>query len=354
MISLFSLISIVASLLGLTFIVSFHEFGHLIFAKLFKVYAPTFSIGIGQKVFSKKVGDTEYCISAAPLGGYVEIGEPEAGDPNKNYIGFSHIAYWKKVLIILGGIGCNIFLSYILFSILFFIGLPQNSSIPARFLTNTVHSVTQDQLKAQLPIGSHITMIGQYPVSNGKDMFEAFKKSNPEENIKITYTTNGMTQEYFVDLITKQNSSLEDKIGVTLVRTSSSSIIQNIAWGIELTNLYIYLVGQHIASIFTQGNINSFVGPIMAISMSSKSAQKGISSFLYFLGVISINLGLMNLLPLPIFDGGQFVIFTIETIIRRQLSDKVKEAIGLSSWILVIGLFVLFSIKDVWHLLFHA
>ncbi|NBV40272.1 RIP metalloprotease [bacterium] len=351
MISLFSLISIGASLLGLTFIVSFHEFGHLIFAKLFKVYAPTFSIGIGPKVFSKKIGDTEYCISAAPLGGYVEIGEPEAGDPNKNYIGFSHIAYWKKVLIILGGIGCNIFLSYILFSLLFFIGLPQNSSIPARFLTNTVHTVTNESLTGQIPQNAHISMIGQYPVSNGKDIFEAFSKINPEENVKITYIHNETTQEYFIDLSSTKNLPIESKLGLNLSRVHSSSIIQNISWGIELTNLYMYLIGQHITSIFTQGNITSFVGPIMAISMSSKSAQKGISSFLFFLGVISINLGLMNLLPLPIFDGGQFVIFTTETIIRRQLSDKVKEIIGLSSWLLVIGLFILFSIKDIWHLI---
>src|SRR4029077_10748664 len=95
-----------------------------------------------------------------------------------------------------------------------------------------------------------------------------------------------------------------------------------------------------------------FVGPLRAVAASSKSAQKGLSNLLFFLAIISINLGFINLLPLPIFDGGQFVIFTIEAIIRRQLSERIRHWIAVSSWVLAIGLLVIFTIRDAHALIF--
>jgi len=102
--------------------------------------------------------------------------------------------------------------------------------------------------------------------------------------------------------------------------------------------------------LFTGKNTQNLAGPIMTLASSTKIAQKGFKSLLIFLSIISINLGIMNLLPLPIFDGGQFVIFTIETILRREMSESVKEKIGMFSWFLVIGLMVIFSIKDIYTL----
>ena len=99
--------SILASLLGISFIIVFHEFGHYIFCKIFNVYTPTFSIGIGKILCSKKIGDTNFCISAGPIGGYVEVAS-ESGINGS--VGFNQIPYYQKVLIMLGGILFNFIL----------------------------------------------------------------------------------------------------------------------------------------------------------------------------------------------------------------------------------------------------
>ena len=139
MITIVSLISLLTSLLGISFIISFHELGHFLFLKLFKVYTPTFSLGIGPKIFSKKIGDTDFCVSAIPFGGYVEYGDlPEHENAKHGYISFGKIAYWKKCCVMLGGILFNIIFAYATFSLLFLIGTPQTATLPSRFSTTKI------------------------------------------------------------------------------------------------------------------------------------------------------------------------------------------------------------------------
>ena len=116
--------SIFLSLIGISFIIVFHEFGHYIFCKLFNVYTPTFSIGIGKILYSKKIGDTNFCISAGPIGGYVEVAS-ESGINGS--VGFNQIPYYQKVLIMLGGISFNFILAYFIFIALFFYRHARNS-----------------------------------------------------------------------------------------------------------------------------------------------------------------------------------------------------------------------------------
>ena len=116
---------IILALFGLGFVIAFHELGHLLTAKLFNVLAPSFSIGFGPRIFQKKFGETTYALSAIPLGGYVELaGSAEMGQGEQTHAhdtsdrSFAAIPYWQKLLIMLGGIGFNIFFAYIAFSIL--------------------------------------------------------------------------------------------------------------------------------------------------------------------------------------------------------------------------------------------
>lgn len=353
MITIISIISLLTSLLGISFIISFHELGHFLFLKLFKVYTPTFSLGIGPKIFSKKIGNTDFCISALPFGGYVEYGDlPDHENTKHGYISFAKISYWKKCCVMLGGILFNIIFAYATFSLLFLIGTPKTPILPSRFSTTKIHVVSaQSPYKDQLHPEDTILAINDQKALSAIKLESIYTSLPTGSNIKLTLKdSSDNDKEVVFEKLAQTGSTIEQNLGVVFVKHQPTSFIQGIAWGVWLTNWYISVIFNQIKDALLSQKTHGFAGPIMAIAVSSQTAQKGFTFFLFLLAIISINLALVNLLPLPIFDGGQFVIFTTETILRRKLSDKAVEIINISSWVLMISLFVIFSISDIWTL----
>lgn len=346
-------LSIIASLIGITFIIVFHEFGHYIFCKLFGVYTPTFSIGIGKKLISKKIGETDFCLSASPLGGYVEI----ATESTPEHKGFNSLYYIQKVLVVLGGIACNILLAYLIFIGLFFTGMPDSAFMPYENNTPIIQTIEQDSCNYDsLQPSDVLISINQIAVNNQATILKQAINEQMSKNIMtIPAVIERNNQEIAVTLQLKSSKEalpLDQRLELQFVRKAPLSVFASIQEGIKLTNFYILTIANSLSKIFTSKESKSLAGPIMTLAASTKGAQKGFKYLLIFLAIISINLGIMNFLPLPIFDGGQFVIFTIETILRRQMSEKVRNIIGTFSWTLVIGLFIVFGIKDLYTLLF--
>ena len=359
-----SLLSMSFSLLGITFIIVFHEFGHFLFAKLCKVYTPTFSIGIGKKIFSKKIGDTDFCISAGPIGGYVEIATEEGkGDT----VGFNSIPYYQKLLISIGGILFNIILTYLIFALLFFTGTPESPLLIYSRNTTTIGFIAENSpnsniLKpgdifiainkknvednAQL-LCQELTMIAKNKDIAGEQNFVKFAQAKILRNGKIKEVTLEIDQSAYK---LKQWHSVMQILNIELIKKSPLTLIESCKKAYETTSLYIKAISGSLVTMFSSKKLDGFSGPIMAIAIGSKSANKGFSHLLLLLAIISINLAIMNLLPLPIFDGGQIVIFTIEALMKRRLSEKVQRIIETSSWFLVLSLITLFSIKDVYIL----
>jgi len=103
--------------------------------------------------------------------------------------------------------------------------------------------------------------------------------------------------------------------------------------------------------IFAKRDMSNVGGPVMIIKATAQGASKGLKVFLLFLAIISINLAILNLIPLPIFDGGQILMYGIEAIIGRSLPDKARIAINLASWGLIMFLFIYITIKDIWRII---
>lgn len=344
--------SVLLSLIGITSIIVFHEFGHFIFCKLFKVYTPTFSIGIGKKLYTKMIGDTEFCLSAGPLGGYVEIAT-EATNGKK---GFNSINYLQKFLIMLGGIGFNMLFAYIAFSFLFFIGMPDSAFMPYENTKPIVTIVTDTSANYHsLMAGDTIISMNDHNIDNKAELIkEVINKAIADNETEIRTIIKRDNQEQAITLHLnndKKPMTIEQRLEVSLERKAPLSIVASVSNGIALTHFYIKAIFESLKGLMSAKNAQGLAGPIMTLASSTKIAQKGLKSLLIFLAIISINLGIMNLLPLPIFDGGQFVIFTIETILGREMSESIKEKIGMFSWFLILGLMVIFSIKDIYILI---
>lgn len=343
--------SMLLSLIGITSIVVFHEFGHFIFCKIFKVYTPTFSIGIGKKIYTKLIGDTEFCISAAPLGGYVEI----ATEATHGKKGFDSITYLQKVLIMLGGIACNMLFAYIVFAFLFFVGMPDSPFMPYENNLPIVHNITDTSINyGNLETGDIIITCNNQIVNNKAEIIkEVLQKAVISETtqLPVTIKRNGEQKSITLKLrADKKPMLIEQRLEIMLQKKAPLTLQESIYLSIQLTHFYIVTILHSLKNIFSSANSQNLAGPIMTLASSTKIAQKSLKSLLIFLAIISINLGIMNLLPLPIFDGGQFLLFTIETISRKEMSEKTKERIGTFSWFLVLGLIIIFSIKDVYIL----
>lgn len=347
--------AIAASIIGISFIVVFHEFGHYIFCKLFNVYTPTFSIGIGKVLYSKKIGDTNFCLSAGPIGGYVEVAS-ESGINGS--VGFNQIPYYQKVLVMLGGIAFNFILTYLIFVGLFFTGMPDTASGPYEPSTVQIAKILPDSINAnnlqsqdQLISIDHQTLEGDLTLAR-KIIVQQVKAQ--ATTIPAQIERNGTLHEITLQL--KGSSTpptLNKQLEISMVGKPPLGLLPSITMGYTAVKFYLFAIIAGLKDMIYARTTQGFVGPLMAVAASSKSAQKGASSLLFLLAIISINLGFMNLLPLPIFDGGQFVIFTTEALMRRELSERVRHWIGISSWVLAIGLLVIFTIRDLYVLLWH-
>lgn len=344
-----SIISIIISLLGITTIVVFHEFGHFVFCKIFNVYAPTFSIGMGKVLFSKKIGDTEFCLSSTPIGGYVEIAT-DKGIPGTK--GFNEIPYYQKILIMLGGIACNFLMTYLIF-----VGLLATGTMPESGLTevNTskVSAIAKESINANnLQPNDEIIAIANTAIQGEADLRENLQKHAVKNEKPIPASIKRNNQHTNITLNIKPGQAHVSKLlDVTFEKKAAPAISTALYTGYELTKKCTLLIANSLKQIFTREGGKNLAGPIMIVNISSKSAQKGLAAFLFLMAIISVNLGFMNLLPLPIFDGGQFVTFTIEAITRRRLSDRVQHIIGMVSWGMILGLLIIFSIKDLVNLI---
>lgn len=347
---------ILVGFLGMGFLIGFHEFGHFLFAKAFGIRTPSFSIGFGPQLISKKIGDTDFSLSAIPFGGYVEIaGAAEVGQGEQKEAhardegSFAVKPYYQKLLVMLGGILFNLAFAYFAMILLCITGIPQTPLIQKPII-----SVVADGSPAQmygLETGDRIIAVNTTDVNDSVPLLQSLIQPNPLKEVSLTIERNGEKREKTITLGEQViNGKSLGMMGVEfdISETPAVSFGQAIANGITMTNTWIK---NTIAGFFTlHKNHGSLAGPVMIVAMTTKAAAAGWKILILLLAIISINLAVLNLIPLPILDGGQILFYTIEALIRRPLPDKIREYIHLGTWIMFIILFVYLSAKDIYRL----
>lgn len=381
------LFAIMAGMIGIGIIIGFHELGHFLFCKLFKIRTPSFSIGFGPKLISKKLGDTEFSLSAIPVGGYVEIaGSAEVGQGEQKEAqstdehSFAKKPWYQKMLVMFGGIGFNILFAYIVLSLLFMIG-GTNSPLLFHFNINgEISTIAPDSSAQKAGLQEHDRICGiSLPSGIPSLGFESNLSNQSNRDIQplLTAIREHPNQELMlsVDRPLFNSSNTPDaahssavehlQIPVTLgskevagqtvgtlgvefhrAPLKPAPFIQAIKNGIALTHLHIINTYYGFVHIFSKRDTSGMGGPIMIISATGQAFTKGFSFFLLLLAIISINLAILNLIPLPIFDGGQMLYYTIEAIIRRPIPVKIREYIHIGNWILLALLMLYLSFKD--------
>lgn len=196
----FTLFFGIAGLLGIGFVIGFHEFGHFLFCKLFRVHTPSFSIGFGPKLIHKKIWDTEFSLSAIPLGGYVEIaGAAEVGQGEQkdafrtDEFSFASKPWYQKFLILFGGILFNASFAYLAFSFLFMIGMPPSMILYPTNAQPVIEMIRPESAatKTDLKVGDTVVALNGNPIGNDAPTLITTLMSMPGQDITLTIERGG-------------------------------------------------------------------------------------------------------------------------------------------------------------------
>ncbi len=367
--NIFSLLStfyyIFTGIVGIGLLIGFHELGHFFFAKFFGVDVPSFSLGMGPTLIQKRISGTLFKVSAIPLGGYVEMAgmaEVGQGDQKEAYRqderSFAAKPYYQKLLILLGGILFNLIFAYVSFILLFALGLPKVGLSLYQINTTTRVETVIDGGAAKaagIQAGDIITSVNNQPLHNDRMLLLQTIRSSPGQEIMFGI----QRKDQHLTLPVKIQPALEGSstIGKIDVRFSNKevpaqSFMQALRSGVTATNSLIVMTIKAFTSLFKTRSTEGLGGPVSIISQITKSAQQGFKVWLLILILISVNLAILNLLPLPILDGGQILFYSIEAVIGRSLPDAIRLGIHYASWILVLFLFLFLSYKDIRSLFF--
>ena len=317
-----------------------HEFGHFVVARRLGVGVTKFSLGFGPKLTGFTRGGTEYIVSAIPLGGYVKlVGENEAEEvpPEDREKAFSHKPVWVKMAVVGAGPVANLGFAFLVFWLLFLSGIPA--------LTPKIGDVLPDTpaARAGLQAGDLIVRVGEKEITTWEELAAGIRKAGVGKGLPLTVRRGEKEFRVEVTPETREGRTIfgekteGPKIGVVASDEVIRRKINPVAaigraagetW--RIIRLTVLTVVKLVMRVIPSDNLG---GPILIAQMAGDQAKEGISPFAYFLGLLSVNLGILNLLPIPILDGGHLLFFSIEALRRRPLSPEARvmaQQVGLA------------------------
>lgn len=354
------LVFILIGIFGMGFLIGFHELGHFLFAKLFKIRVPSFSLGFGPVLINKKIGQTEFCLSAIPFGGYVEIaGAAEVGQGDQKEAhatdkeSFAVKPFYQKLLVMLGGILFNLAFAYFAMIIIFMAGIPKTPLMPYNPFISAIHQESAAE-KNGLQVGDKIISINREEIGSNIQKIQPIIQPLALKEATIVIERNGETLTKIIVIGSKETET--ETVGVLGAEFEfsptppASSFREALYMGIKTCNTWIKNTLTGFSTLFSKKGLNQVAGPVAIIIMNIKAAAAGWQIFMLLLAIISVNLAILNLIPLPILDGGQILFYGIEAIIGRPLPHKIREYIHIATWIMFIIFFIYLTTKDVHRL----
>ena len=324
--------SIFAFVIVLGVLIFFHELGHFLVARLFGVGVEKFSLGFGPRLIGKKLGLTDYRISAVPLGGYVKMVGEDPGipiDPAEVPISFTHKNVWKRILIVAAGPLFNLLLAVIIF-----FGIFQFSGL---YIFKPSVGKVQEETPAQragLQAEDLIVAIDGRPVNSWDEMSALISASKGEAlTLTIRRKEALVSVQVTPEVKTAKNIFGEDVnryvIGIAAsgeAFTRRLNPFQAVAESVVQTYKIMKLTLVSIIKLI-QGTLSAKTlgGPIMIAEMAGQQARAGAGNLVFFIALLSINLAILNFLPIPVLDGGHLLFFFIEALIGRPVNTRLRE-----------------------------
>lgn len=350
------MMTLIYFILILGIIVLVHEFGHFIFAKMFGVYVYEFSIGMGPKIFSKrrknKNDETEYCIRAIPIGGFVQLAGEEIDDDTK--IPKEKKMYskpiWQRFLIMFFGAGNNFILAILILLLCgIFFGSYNMDPVVSK-LTPGYPMETSG-----IEVGDEFLKINGNNISTSDDVRIYFSLATPGEDINlemkkedgsiVTYEVSPLKEE--VDGVTSY------KFGIEFTAEKEKGFFAPFKYAFTKTGALFNQMFITFKMLFTgQVGVDNLSGPVGIYSIVGQTRSAGFESVLQLVALLSINVGFINLIPFPAFDGGRILFLLIEKIKGSPVNPKIENILHSIGFILLLILLVYITFNDIIRMFF--
>jgi len=348
------LLGLLAAVLILAFLIVAHEFGHFIVAKRLGVGVLKFSVGFGPKLLGRVVNGTEYALSAVPLGGYVKmVGEdPDAAEEADPRISFSHQRLWTRTAIVAAGPIFNLLLAFVAFTVIAMI-----YGVPVPNESSKIGGVLDGTPAAQVGIqaGDVVTQVDGRPISTWKDLSSAIRGSEGRE-VELTVQRGSDTLAIHVRAEERPEKNIFGEVigSAFLIGIGPASDrehvgpLQAVTDGMNETWFWTKTTLLSVVKL-VQGKISreDIGGPILIMQAATQQAQVGLENLLHFMALISINLGILNLLPIPVLDGGHLLFFVVEAVIRRPLDIRHREIAQQIGLVILVALMLFAFYNDI-------
>ena len=344
---------IIVALLVLSVLIFFHELGHFSAARFFGVQVDVFSIGFGKRLWTKQLGKTQWSLSAIPLGGYVKMKGQDDTDPTK--ISYDDDSYnskkpWQRIVILLAGPFANFLMAFFLYLAISYMGVPK--------LLAFVGSVGEDTpaLKAGLQKADKIVQINGVNILYWENLGEEIAKSKNELSILVVRNEKLLTlqlqpkviedENVFGEKITRRIIGVSPMVGKTTTVYYGFTDGFTYAW--NETKKASLLIFQSVQKLITGVVSTDKLGGIITIvDVTAQASSAGILSLFFFTALISVNLGVLNLMPIPALDGGHIMFNLYEMVSGKAPSESAMYYITLVGWGMLLSLMLLGLYNDI-------
>jgi len=344
----------ITAILILSFLIFFHELGHFLMARLVGVRVEVFSIGFGKKIFCKKFGYTDWCISAIPLGGYVQMKGQDDSNPtlrSNDPDSYTAKTPWQRILILLGGPGFNFLLAFLIYLFLAVNGWTKLAPVVGKTLPDTPAAKV-------LKPGDKIIKINNMEIKTWDEIPKIIQNSDTlyltvKRESKIIMLTLKpkieTTKNIFNENIKRKIIGIVPSGELIKVRYSLLESI-GVAWEKFINDASMIIKG--VQKLITGAiGLNTLSGPIGIVDVTAKVADLGIQPLLLLTALLSVNLGVLNLLPIPALDGGHIIFNLYEAIFKREVSEEIMVKLTIIGWVLLGSLMLIGIYNDLTRLI---
>jgi len=346
---------IIISLLAISFLIFFHELGHFLVARFFGVRVEVFSIGFGKKIFTKNYNGTQYALSMIPLGGYVQMKGQDDTDPTKtsdDIDSYNTKKPWQRIFILLAGPVANFVLAFFLYLVIANMGVTKfapvigslSKNFPAQISglrkNDIVLSVNSHDVKTWDELSSLI--------KNSKNtIIFQIKRDNQIKNIKVMPKISNY-KNMFGETMQKKMVGIAPSGKIIILKLN---FFQSIGYALDETKNATMMIVQSLQKLI-EGIVpaKDMGGIVSIVQVTAKASSAGIVALFALTALISVNLGVLNLLPIPALDGGHIMFNLYEMVTKRAPGEKVLYYLTLGGWVFLLSLMAFTIFNDIYRI----